>query len=174
MQKTKSILVLGFLISVLSIPIFSCPVLAVDYYVDVNTGDDTYAGTSWSAPFKTINQAVSISQPGDHIRVNHGVYKEEVRPVSGSDSAPIIYEGIGNVVIDGEGLRSHGFVLYYSYSKNHYVTIKNFHITRTRNSAIYARSCTKITIDNCRITNCGHLDKTWAVSLIFILTPPIL
>ena len=163
MQKTKWILFLGFLISVLSIPIFSCPVLATDYYVDVNTGDDTYAGTSWSAPFKTINQAKSISQPGDHIRVNHGVYKEEIGGlVSGTEGAPIIYEGIGNVVIDGEGIRSYGFNLYNS-DRRYYITIKNFHITRTRNSAIRTRGCSHITIDNCRITNCGHLDKNWAV-----------
>ena len=161
MQKTKWILVLGFLISVLSIPIFSCPVLAVDYYVDVHTGDDdANAGTSWSTPFKTINQAKSISQPGDHIRVNHGVYKEEITGlVPGTENAPIIYEGVGNVVIDGEGLRNYGF----HSNPCHYVTIKNFHITRTRSWAIFIPNSVNVTIDNCRITNCGYLSADWAV-----------
>ncbi|MCP4648187.1 MAG: DUF1565 domain-containing protein, partial [bacterium] len=47
-------------------------------YVDVNTGNDDYAGTHPTQPFKTIAQAMSMVQAGDTINVFPGIYNERV------------------------------------------------------------------------------------------------
>ncbi|MDP6449174.1 MAG: right-handed parallel beta-helix repeat-containing protein [Lentisphaeria bacterium] len=133
------------------------PALATDYYVDDGSGDDANAGTpGWANAFKTINQAASVSAPGDHIFVNHGVYREEINsPPAGTAGNPIVYEAIGDVVIDGEFVRNYGF-----FRPGPYVTIKNFKIINTNLSGIVTH-LSGVTVDNCEIRNCAKLLVGW-------------
>ena len=69
-------------------------------------GDDA-GGGSIGSPFRTIQQALSVAQPGDTVYVRTGVYAERVRfPAGGLAGQPIRlrnYPG-EQAVIDGAGL----------------------------------------------------------------------
>ncbi|MBN1972589.1 MAG: right-handed parallel beta-helix repeat-containing protein [Sedimentisphaerales bacterium] len=54
------------------------------YFVDCNSpkADDNGPGTS-EQPFRTINKAAQILQPGERVVIASGVYRECVRPASG-------------------------------------------------------------------------------------------
>ena len=54
------------------------------YYVDNNSSkaDDNGPGTS-AKPFKTINKAAQVLQPGERVVIASGTYRECVRPVRG-------------------------------------------------------------------------------------------
>jgi hypothetical protein len=54
-------------------------------YIVSPSGDDGNPGTH-EAPFRTINRAAQIAQPGDTITVQSGVYREWVRPARGGSS----------------------------------------------------------------------------------------
>ena len=54
-------------------------------YVVSPSGDDANPGTD-QAPFRTINWAAQVAQPGDTITVQSGVYREWVRPPRGGSS----------------------------------------------------------------------------------------
>ena len=49
-------------------------------YVDVNAPHDGIG--SKSLPFKRINEAAAIAQPGDEVLVAPGTYREYVNPVN--------------------------------------------------------------------------------------------
>jgi len=75
------------------------------YYVALN-GDDTNPGTKTGFPFRTIQKAASIVQPGDTILVRAGVYPEPViLRFSGREGKPITlknYPGERPVIQPGE------------------------------------------------------------------------
>ena len=67
--------------------------MAIYYVCDV-TGSDENNG-SLSEPFKTIQTASNIAQPGDSIFVQPGVYRERVSPPRGGFSGkPIVYKSV--------------------------------------------------------------------------------
>ncbi|MBO9610154.1 MAG: carbohydrate binding domain-containing protein [Paenibacillaceae bacterium] len=57
---------------------------AATYHVAV-TGDDGNDGTS-GTPFRTINHAAQLAQPGDTVIVHAGTYRETVKPARGGTS----------------------------------------------------------------------------------------
>jgi alpha-L-arabinofuranosidase len=59
-------------------------VLATEFHV-ATTGDDASRGTK-SAPFRTIQHAADLAQPGDTITVHEGVYREYINPPRGGSS----------------------------------------------------------------------------------------
>jgi hypothetical protein len=62
----------------------SHPGWAREYHVAVD-GADAHAGTR-GAPFRTIQRAADLAQPGDVITVHAGIYRERVNPPRGGDS----------------------------------------------------------------------------------------
>ncbi len=73
------------------------------YYVS-KSGSNSNTGTA-SAPWLTISHAASKVAPGDIVHVGSGVYRESVSiAVSGTASAPIIFDGQGVAIIDGTGV----------------------------------------------------------------------
>jgi hypothetical protein len=76
---------------------------AAEYYVSP-TGSDSNAGTSAPAPFRTIQKAVNLAQPGDAINLAAGVYLQDVHSArNGTPNAPIIIRGPAEAVIKGGG-----------------------------------------------------------------------
>ena len=74
------------------------------YYVDAKSFRD--GNGSKEAPFKNINDAAKIAQPGDEIIVKPGIYREHVIPVNaGREDARIVYrseEPLGAVITGAE------------------------------------------------------------------------
>lgn len=69
-------------------------------YVATN-GNDANAGTSQTAPLRTIQKAADISLPGDHIIVAPGTYRESVNITrSGTATNPILFES-SNIAVNG-------------------------------------------------------------------------
>lgn len=74
-----------------------------EYHVSVN-GSNNNDGSA-SKPFKTINFAAQLAQPGDAITVHAGTYREWINPARGgeSDTKRIVYRAAAgeNVEIKG-------------------------------------------------------------------------
>ncbi len=65
---------------------------ATEFHV-ARRGDDTNSGTQGS-PFRTIQHAADLAQPGDVITVHEGIYRERINPPRGgeSDAERIVYQ----------------------------------------------------------------------------------
>ncbi len=85
MKKIFIVLFTAFLFSVLTVS-------AREYHISVD-GSDSNDGSA-SAPFRTINHAAQLAQPGDIITVHAGTYREWINPAHGgeSDSKRIVYQ----------------------------------------------------------------------------------
>jgi len=76
---------------------------AADYFVAVD-GRDSDAGTSVTAPFRTIARAAQLMQPGDCCWIREGVYRETIRLTrAGQKSNPITFARYKEerVIVDG-------------------------------------------------------------------------
>ncbi len=81
----------------------SCVAQASVYYV-AKTGSDSNSGSA-SAPWLTIGHAALEAQAGDTVYVGTGTYSESVLFAnSGTSSAPIVFNGQGVAVVDGNGV----------------------------------------------------------------------
>ncbi|HEV2136768.1 MAG TPA: right-handed parallel beta-helix repeat-containing protein [Terracidiphilus sp.] len=72
--------------------LFAVTARAATYHVSI-TGNDANPGTS-AAPFRTIQHAADVAEPGDTVIVHSGIYRERVSPTRGGTSHAnrIIYE----------------------------------------------------------------------------------
>jgi hypothetical protein len=64
------------------------------YHVIAGKGSDTNPGMSQSSPFKTIQKAAELAQPGDTVLVYAGIYRERVKPLRGGtgEDKRIVYK----------------------------------------------------------------------------------
>ena len=94
---------------------FHCAVLSVIALALINTmqateyhvaasGNDANRGTK-SAPFRTIQRAADLAQPGDGITVHEGVYRERINPPRGgaSDKKRIVYQAARGEKVEIKG-----------------------------------------------------------------------
>jgi len=67
-------------------------------------GNDANPGTK-SAPFRTIQHAADLAQPGDVITVHQGVYRERISPPRGgeSDTKRIVYQAAPGETVEIKG-----------------------------------------------------------------------
>ncbi len=67
------------------------------------TGSNSNPGTVPTAPLETIQHAADLSQPGDLVLIQPGIYRESVDiPTSGTAAHPIVFRGAAEgVVLDG-------------------------------------------------------------------------
>src|ERR1051326_4960608 len=85
------------------------------YYVDNNDAkaDDNGPGTK-TRPFRTINKAADVLQPGERVVIASGTYRECVRPARGGTSPTqmISYEAApgATVIIKGSEVLKDGWV----------------------------------------------------------------
>lgn len=76
---------------------------SIQYYVNPQ-GSDNNSGTNSSAPFKSIQKAVDLAQPGDVITLAPGEYFQDVvTKRNGTAKAPITITGPADAVIKGDG-----------------------------------------------------------------------
>ena len=76
---------------------------ATTYYVSQN-GSDSYNGTSLSTPFKTIQKAADVVNPGDKVYIRDGIYRELLTlTASGNSNQRIIFQAYADEqpIIDG-------------------------------------------------------------------------
>jgi len=80
------------LICLSTIVAFVAAVNAGELHVAIN-GNDSNSGTK-EAPFRTIQRAANVAQPGDTITVHQGIYRERIDPPRGgeSDSKRVVYQ----------------------------------------------------------------------------------
>jgi alpha-N-arabinofuranosidase len=78
--------------AVLTTLVFATAVQATTFHVAAG-GNDAGPGTD-AAPFRTIQHAADLAQPGDIITVHAGIYRERVSPPRGgtSDTRRIVYQ----------------------------------------------------------------------------------
>lgn len=84
-------------------PIASAAAAGITYYVSPD-GMDANSGISLLLPFKTIQQAINIAQPGDIINLKSGEYREDI--ISRRDGAadnPITITGPADAIVRGGG-----------------------------------------------------------------------
>lgn len=76
---------------------------ASDYHVATN-GNDAGPGTR-RAPFRTIQRAANLAQPGDVITVHGGTYRERINPPrgGGSDQRRITYQAAQGEAVEIKG-----------------------------------------------------------------------
>ncbi len=76
----------------LSVLTLAAAMQAAEFHVALQ-GNDANPGTS-AAPFRTIQHAADLAQPGDVITVHEGVYRERISPPRGgeSDAKRIVYQ----------------------------------------------------------------------------------
>src|SRR5215471_13908343 len=73
--------------------------IASTYHVSTS-GDDTAAGSD-KAPWRTIQHAADVVQPGDTVIVHAGTYAGFQIGARGTETARIAFSGDGTVLIDG-------------------------------------------------------------------------
>jgi hypothetical protein len=78
------------------------------------TGSNSNPGTNPQYPVRTIQHAADLSQPGDLVLIQPGIYRESVTvPSSGSASQPIVFRGAApGVVLDGADQAIHSGVFW--------------------------------------------------------------
>jgi alpha-N-arabinofuranosidase len=82
----------SLLIAILTTLALSTAAQATTFHVAMS-GNDANSGTQ-TAPFRTIQHAADLAQPGDVITVHAGIYRERVSPPRGgsSDAKRIVYQ----------------------------------------------------------------------------------
>lgn len=84
-------------------PKFQQTLQGTNYYVSSN-GEDGNSGISSDKPWRTMQKAVDIAEPGDVINLSQGEYFQDVvTKRSGTASAPIVITGPQTAVIKGNG-----------------------------------------------------------------------
>jgi hypothetical protein len=139
---------------------------SINYYVATN-GSDNNPGTS-ASPFKTIQKAASVVNPGDTVIVRDGVYTTSsqyttVLSRSGTAGNYITFrsEHKYGAVLDGNNVSSYCFSIGYGSS---YVTIQDFEIKNFLWTAIdfgmYGYTTQYITIKGNKIHDIGRVEDS--------------
>src|SRR4029079_18282599 len=74
----------------------SLPATATTYYV-ATSGNDANSGKSTSAPFRTVQRAANVVNPGDTVLIRNGNYREDIEAKrGGTASAPVTFQNYPN------------------------------------------------------------------------------
>ena len=121
------------------------------YYVRTD-GNDSNSGTTNSpgGAFLTIQKAADTMVAGDKTFVVTGTYNEEVVPLNGGTAInPIVYEALGNVVLDGGNALCYGFRV----ENAAYTTIDGFEFTNYLDCGGGAANAYFNNSPNCQVLN---------------------
>ncbi|MDP3881389.1 MAG: DUF1565 domain-containing protein, partial [Nanoarchaeota archaeon] len=87
---------------------------AFDYYVGPNGGD--WNSGSQSLPFRTIQKALNVAQPGDTVNLMSGEYRENIRSIrDGLPEKPIKVKGSENSLLKISGSDDRIFEINHDY-----------------------------------------------------------
>ena len=131
------------------IAVAALPASAVTYYVDAAQGNDSGAGTSVIAPWKSLGKVSTTSlQPGDRVFLHSGsVWHESLRPAgSGAEGHPIVIDRYGDGArprIDGDGSMEDAVLL----RNVQQIEVRNLEITH-HGAAVAVRRGVHIVLDN--------------------------
>jgi hypothetical protein len=105
-------------------------------------GHDSFDGTN-ERPWKTLQHAADLAEPGDTINVEKGNYAPFKIYKSGNENNPITFSG-DNATIDAfQGNTRDGIEI----KKVKYITIKGFEVHHANRAGISAVTCSNITIE---------------------------
>lgn len=134
-------------------------------YVSVN-GSDSGTGSSTSA-WRTLQYAVSKLQAGDTLYVLEGTYEAAVDfSSSGTESAYITIQGVGNVVIDGTNMDYYNPA--FDTKGNDYLHFKNLTVNNSRAGVLVSAGSNHIVIDGLRTDHSQHAVRMEDASYITI------
>ncbi len=112
------------------------------------TGSDAANGSE-TAPWASVQYAVSKLQPGDTLYIHEGVYAESALFMnSGRADAAISVIGIGNVVFDGTAMKVYGPA--FDTKGNDYLKFKNISVRNMRAAVEVSAGSDSIDIDGIR------------------------
>jgi hypothetical protein len=130
------------------------------YYVSA-TGSDSNAGTSASAPWKSISKANVAAQAGDTVVLSGNFVQQAIAPIhSGTASAPITYQAApGGASLDQPGLVGGTQYMAWFGAKS-YITLTGIGFTNSNyvnapviNKGVVVRGSNHITISNCTFSH---------------------
>jgi parallel beta-helix repeat protein len=123
------------------------------FYVS-NYGHDFYDGTN-ERPWKTLQHASNLAEPGDTINVEKGNYSPFKISRSGTKNLPISFVG-DNAVIDAfQGSAIDGIEI----KQAKHITIRGFDVHNANRAGISAVSCSDITIEWNKLVK----NKVWGI-----------
>tara|TARA_B110000211_G_scaffold164576_1_gene185783 strand:- start:17490 stop:19688 length:2199 start_codon:yes stop_codon:yes gene_type:complete len=124
-----------------------------DFYVSPY-GHDSYDGTN-ERPWKTLQHAANLAEPGDTINVEQGNYAPFKISKSGKPGLPITFSA-DNAVIDAfQGGTRDGIEI----KKAHHITIRGFEVHHANRAGISAVTCSNITLE----WNKLNKNQTWGI-----------
>jgi hypothetical protein len=130
------------------------------YYVSTS-GSDSNAGTSVSAPWKTIAKANAAAQAGDTVVLSGNFVQQAIAPSrSGTATAPITYQAAAaGATLDQPGLVSRTPYMAY-FGGRSYITVNGVRFTNSNfvnapvtNKGVVLRGANHITITNCSFSH---------------------
>jgi hypothetical protein len=143
-------LVLIFILFTFTSPL---PVLAVDYYVDINNGSasDSNPGTL-SQPWKTITKANQTLIAGDTAYIKAGTYSSYIAPThSGtSENARIIYKNYGT---DTVTIQNATYAIYLSGKS--FITVQGINFQNCSQFMYIQNNSNYNIISNCTLNQCS-------------------
>jgi hypothetical protein len=129
----------------------STQALATTYYVarDHPAASDTNAGTSATAPWRTIAKANQTLRTGDTVSIAAGTYLETINPAaSGTATARITYKGLAGQT------RLTGVAQCVTLNNRSYITIDGIVCDQTSSSYVTLDNSHHVWIANSRFDNC--------------------
>ena len=130
------------------------PAMATRYYVANGhaAANDANAGTSPTAPWRTIAKANATLRAGDTLEISAGTYVEIINPAtSGAENARITYKGA-----TGQTVTLTGVAQCVSLTNRAYITIDGIVCDQTLSSYVTLNNSHHIWIANSRFDNCKN------------------
>lgn len=133
-------------------------------------GDDAGDGGR-DAPFKTVQRAADMVQPGDVVLIRAGVYVTGGRSSarlrlsrSGTPDKPITFVGEDGAILDGQGAKSIGISAEPT-DAVHDIVLRNLTVTGFTSRGLYARGIHHWLIEDCRFNGNTGSNNGWGANI---------
>jgi hypothetical protein len=128
------------------------PAIGTNYLYIATTGSDTTGDGTIGNPWRTIQKAAGVVNPGNTVLVRAGTYNESVTITrSGTAGSYITFMPYGSEVVTLNGNNSLTNTFYVNGAD--YIRIKGFNTTTYTGTSIYINNSDYAIVENCNITN---------------------